>query len=180
MEHPSIAKVLDAGSTPNGQPYFVMEYVPGLPITQYCDDPFSSLSFVLGLGGSSSESPDTLRSASDLSWTLYEEGKYAESEKLLREILEVQRRVLGPEDPQTLQSMSDLGWTLGEEGHYDEAERMERKALDIRRRVLGPEHPDTQTSMNNLAGIFEWEGHYAEADKLFRELIDLDRRIRGP
>ena len=37
MEHPVIAKVFDAGSTPAGQPYFVMEYVPGLPITQYCD-----------------------------------------------------------------------------------------------------------------------------------------------
>jgi eukaryotic-like serine/threonine-protein kinase len=37
MDHPAIAKVFDAGSTPQGQPYFVMEYVPGLPITEYCD-----------------------------------------------------------------------------------------------------------------------------------------------
>jgi serine/threonine protein kinase len=37
MDHPVIAKVFDAGSTPQGQPYFVMEYVPGLPITEYCD-----------------------------------------------------------------------------------------------------------------------------------------------
>src|SRR5580698_5353172 len=37
MEHPSIAKVFDADSTPEGQPYFVMEYVGGLPITTYCD-----------------------------------------------------------------------------------------------------------------------------------------------
>jgi eukaryotic-like serine/threonine-protein kinase len=37
MEHPSIAKVFDGGATPDGQPYFVMEYVPGLPITDYCD-----------------------------------------------------------------------------------------------------------------------------------------------
>jgi serine/threonine protein kinase len=37
MDHPAIAKVFDAGSTPDGQPYFVMEYVPGLPITEYCD-----------------------------------------------------------------------------------------------------------------------------------------------
>jgi eukaryotic-like serine/threonine-protein kinase len=37
MDHPAIAKVFDAGSTPQGQPYFVMEYVPGLPITDYCD-----------------------------------------------------------------------------------------------------------------------------------------------
>ena len=37
MDHPAIAKVFDAGATPDGQPYFVMEYVPGLPITDYCD-----------------------------------------------------------------------------------------------------------------------------------------------
>jgi non-specific serine/threonine protein kinase/serine/threonine-protein kinase len=37
MDHPAIAKVFDAGATLQGQPYFVMEYVPGLPITEYCD-----------------------------------------------------------------------------------------------------------------------------------------------
>src|SRR5579872_4019481 len=33
MDHPAIAKVFDAGSTPQGRPYFVMEYVVGIPIT---------------------------------------------------------------------------------------------------------------------------------------------------
>jgi len=37
MDHPAIAKVFDAGSTPLGRPYFVMEYVTGIPITDYCD-----------------------------------------------------------------------------------------------------------------------------------------------
>jgi non-specific serine/threonine protein kinase/serine/threonine-protein kinase len=37
MEHPSIAKVFDAGTTADAQPYLVMEYVPGEPITDYCD-----------------------------------------------------------------------------------------------------------------------------------------------
>ena len=37
MDHPAIARVFDAGTTPQGQPYLVMEYVPGLPITDYCD-----------------------------------------------------------------------------------------------------------------------------------------------
>ena len=37
MEHPNIAKVFEAGATPEGRPYFVMEYVPGQPITEYCD-----------------------------------------------------------------------------------------------------------------------------------------------
>jgi non-specific serine/threonine protein kinase/serine/threonine-protein kinase len=39
MEHPNIAKVLDAGADPvTGRPYFVMEYVSGAPITRYCDE----------------------------------------------------------------------------------------------------------------------------------------------
>src|SRR5579863_1032406 len=38
MDHPTIAKVFDAGATPQGQPYFVMEYVPGQPITDFCDE----------------------------------------------------------------------------------------------------------------------------------------------
>ena len=37
MDHPNIAKVLDAGTTETGRPYFVMELVRGIKITDYCD-----------------------------------------------------------------------------------------------------------------------------------------------
>jgi serine/threonine protein kinase len=37
MDHPNIARVLDAGTTPNGRPYFVMELVDGEPITTFCN-----------------------------------------------------------------------------------------------------------------------------------------------
>jgi eukaryotic-like serine/threonine-protein kinase len=37
MDHPSIAQIFDAGATSKGRPYFVMEFIDGLPITQYCD-----------------------------------------------------------------------------------------------------------------------------------------------
>ena len=37
MDHPNVAKVLDGGSTATGRPYFVMELVRGIPITEYCD-----------------------------------------------------------------------------------------------------------------------------------------------
>ena len=37
MEHPGIAKIFDGGATAQGRPYFVMEYVAGIPITNYCD-----------------------------------------------------------------------------------------------------------------------------------------------
>ena len=38
MDHPNIAKVLDAGMTQSGQPFFVMELVNGLPLTKFCDE----------------------------------------------------------------------------------------------------------------------------------------------
>src|SRR5205814_7563938 len=37
MDHENIAKVFDAGATEGGRPYFVMELVHGVPITEYCD-----------------------------------------------------------------------------------------------------------------------------------------------
>ena len=38
MDHAHIARVLDAGATQNGRPYFVMDLVKGVPITKYCDE----------------------------------------------------------------------------------------------------------------------------------------------
>ena len=38
LDHPNIARLLDAGSTGDGLPYFVMEYIEGMPIDQYCDE----------------------------------------------------------------------------------------------------------------------------------------------
>src|SRR5512143_13170 len=38
MDHPNIARVLDAGATESGRPYFVMELVNGIPLTAYCDE----------------------------------------------------------------------------------------------------------------------------------------------
>ena len=37
MDHPNIAKVFNSGLTDSSRPYFVMEYVKGVPITDYCD-----------------------------------------------------------------------------------------------------------------------------------------------
>ena len=49
MDHPNIAKVLDAGLTDQQRPYFVMEYIKGLPLTKYCDDAKLSIAERLSL-----------------------------------------------------------------------------------------------------------------------------------
>ena len=38
LEHPNIARLIDAGSTTNGLPYFVMEYIDGIPVNRYCEE----------------------------------------------------------------------------------------------------------------------------------------------
>ena len=38
MNHPNVAKVYEAGMTETGRPFFAMEFVPGVPLTKYCDD----------------------------------------------------------------------------------------------------------------------------------------------
>jgi non-specific serine/threonine protein kinase/serine/threonine-protein kinase len=49
MDHPAIAKIFDAGFTSQGLPFFAMEYVPGLPVTQYCDEHRLTIAERLGL-----------------------------------------------------------------------------------------------------------------------------------
>ena len=68
MDHPNIAKVFDAGATESGRPYFVMELVKGVKITDYCDSKSlatkeqllasAHLSCLYGLSGGSTRSPE--------------------------------------------------------------------------------------------------------------------------
>jgi serine/threonine protein kinase len=49
LDHPNIARLIDGGSTPDGMPYLVMEYVEGTPLDQYCENRHSSISERLNL-----------------------------------------------------------------------------------------------------------------------------------
>jgi serine/threonine protein kinase len=51
MDHPNIAKVLDGGLTDAGRPFFVMEYIKGVPITEYCDATHASVPERMNLFG---------------------------------------------------------------------------------------------------------------------------------
>ncbi len=123
---------------------------------------------------------DTLSSTRLLATILRISQRYDDSEKLIRQTLATERRVLGPEDPETLSSMNALVATLGGEGRFSEQEELERETLAIQQRVLGPEHPATLVSMDTLADALTNEGLYEEAEKLQREALDIQRRVFGP
>jgi non-specific serine/threonine protein kinase/serine/threonine-protein kinase len=127
-----------------------------------------------------SKSPDTLRSASALSYVLEQEGRYKDAEKLQRETIEIQTRVLGPEAPDTLSTKYLLGWTLRREGQLAEATKLDRETLDARRRVLGRENLDTVASMESVAIVLRGERRFPEAESLAREALDTRKRLLGP
>ena len=69
-------------------------------------------------------------------------------------VLDLHKKVLGPEHPDTLTSMANLAVTYSGQGKYEEAGELELKVLDLSKKVLGPEHPDTLISMANLVRTY--------------------------
>ncbi len=99
---------------------------------------------------------------------------------MFRELLDVQRRVLGPEHPGTLATMNNLASSLIGHGKHAEARQMQHELLDVMRRVLGPEHPLTLTTISNFGFSLRRKGKHAEAEQMFHELLDVRRRVLGP
>ena len=126
------------------------------------------------------ESEDRQHAAWNLANALRCQGKYAEAAQMQHELLDMRRRVPGPEHPITLGTISDLALSLCGQGKYAEAEQMQRELLDVRRRVLGPEHPNTLTTMSNLCSSLRGQGKYTEAEQMRRELLIVMQRVLGP
>jgi non-specific serine/threonine protein kinase/serine/threonine-protein kinase len=91
-------------------------------------------------------------------------------------VLEVRRRVLGPEHPDTLISMSNLGILYQKQGKSADAEAIYTKILEVRRRVLGPENRATTNVMVLLAKVWMGRLMYAEAVSLLSEALNGKKR----
>ena len=74
---------------------------------------------------------------SDLSATLFFEGRLSEAETLQRKVLAIQQRVLGRDSRNAQGTMGSLALTLNELGNRAEAEKLTRETLEIRKRTLG-------------------------------------------
>jgi non-specific serine/threonine protein kinase/serine/threonine-protein kinase len=112
--------------------------------------------------------------------TYYGLGLDSRAQPLLERVVEIQRRVLGPERRETLTSMSLLASTVSRQGNVVKAEKLLRETLDLQRRVLGPNNPDTLVSMRRLGDALVGELRLPEAEKEYREVLDIQRRTLGP
>lgn len=89
-----------------------------------------------------------------------------------REVLDAERRVLGPEHPDTLLTMNNLAGVLGDEGRNAEAEKMFRELVEIQTRVLGADHPQTAESVYNVGVAEALQEHRNEALSFLRQAVD--------
>jgi tetratricopeptide (TPR) repeat protein len=120
----------------------------------------------------------TVQSMCGLANTYTWQGKYAEAETLLKQVLEIRRRLLGPDHSFTLFTLSDLGEMYQREGNYALAQSYASEALAGRRRTLGPQHPDAMNSAAALALAYQSQGKFAESEPLAHEAAETDRTKR--
>ena len=111
---------------------------------------------------------------------VYDQRNSAQAEALDSQVLEIQRRILGPEHPETLHSMNNLAQDYDDQGKFATAESLYSQMLEIQRRVLGLEHPDTLMFMGNLGHLCCEQGKYARAEALLILAPEAQRRVLGP
>ena len=121
---------------------------------------------------------EVVASMNNLANLLADKADYEGAELLLREALEMHRRLRA--DKKILATiLNDLAATLHDQGDFTDAELMLREALEIKRTLLGDEHPDVAKGLNNLAALLEEKGDYPGAAALFRESLAMNRKLLG-
>jgi tetratricopeptide (TPR) repeat protein len=89
------------------------------------------------------DSPDVLISMNNLANVLTDEKHGADAEKLQRQTLDLERRVLAPEHPYTLFSLANVGIDLSHEGRYSEGAKLFEQAIQIASKTNQPGIIDT-------------------------------------
>jgi serine/threonine protein kinase/tetratricopeptide (TPR) repeat protein len=125
------------------------------------------------------ESLQVADSLQNLALALGDQGKQAEAETRLREVLTLRRKLLGNEHPAVATAMHDLANALYYEGKRDEGEAMQRDALEMRRKLPASEVGGVAVSLRNLATMMRDQGRLAEAEPLYRESLAIYRKLWG-
>jgi hypothetical protein len=123
--------------------------------------------------------PDTLESASGLSFNLWELGEYERARELGEDTLTRYRRVLGEEHLHTLSAALVLALVLWNLGPYERARELGEDALTRLRRALGEDHPEILGAARILAATLREVGQHARARELGEDTLARLRRVLG-
>ncbi len=118
---------------------------------------------------------DTLRTRQQLAWTLGRQGRWADAEAGLQEVIRLlddRRRQRGAEGHDArilrLHTRCKTSWCVGRQGRWAEAEQGYRQLVTDREEVLGPDHPDTLDARYNIGKALAWQGKWTAAENQWR------------
>lgn len=103
----------------------------------------------------------------------------AESERLLRDALDLRQEIYGSEHPNVAATHEKLAGLLRLKGDLDDAEAHFREAARQERLLLGSDHPYLAATQSSLAGLLTQRGKYAEAEAVAREALGIKQRVYG-
>jgi serine/threonine protein kinase/tetratricopeptide (TPR) repeat protein len=106
-------------------------------------------------------------------------GDFSKAESMLRQALDMRRKLFGKENPDVAASLNNLGVVLLYEGKLAEAEEADRQALTLRTKLFGDENVDVAVSMHNLGNVLLIEGKNSQAETIFRQVIAMRRKLLG-
>ncbi|MEO1368455.1 MAG: serine/threonine-protein kinase, partial [Acidobacteriota bacterium] len=104
-------------------------------------------------------------------------GEIEDAERLHREAVALNTRVLGTDHLATLEGLNDLAEVLAERRRFDEANALYQRALDGQRAQLSAGHPDVIKTLNNLAAAQRAAGDLRAAEASMREVVDRRREL---
>jgi len=123
------------------------------------------------------DDPEVAESLHALGRLRWEQSDYADAEKLIREALDMARRLDDRE--RVTACLGDLAVVFQSQGEYVQAEPMLREALDVSRQLWGQESDRVADNLNNLAWVVQAQGRTPEAEGLFREALAVNRGMLG-
>jgi tetratricopeptide (TPR) repeat protein len=121
--------------------------------------------------------PDYANELNDLGLLLRSKSEYTESERLLRESLAMQRRLLGDKHPSIAIGLNNIAFVLHLKGDLDGANSTYQQALAMQRELLGNVHPEVASTLYNFAAVMEDSGDLRGAVEAVRESLHIYRAL---
>jgi serine/threonine protein kinase len=114
-----------------------------------------------------------------LAQTMHELGLHNEAEGVLRETLEIRRRVLGDEHEETLLTLHALGSQLSFLRRHEDAVVLLREAYAGRTKRFGADHVNTLRTGTTLGGALRYQGQLTEAEEIWQRTLKSQQRVLG-
>ena len=124
--------------------------------------------------------PGAVREVGKFATVYFECGHWKEAADLQVQVLEANRKTLGPTHPHTLQAMTDLAWSYWNGSRISKALQLQIEVMNISLETLGPKDPITLKAFDNLASTRWLCGQWAEAEELGVKAMNGMTETLGP